>query len=80
MDTDTAQWSNNLFPKASYTNMDKDLRHGKTYTKDAEVAPPSPEQVPLNLWDSPGPESDTESLAQEKAYQQDLQKMVNIIF
>ena len=59
----------------SYTNMDEDLiRTGKTWMKDGQVTPPSPEQVPVNPWDFP--ESDTESLVQEKAYQQELQRRI----
>ncbi|KAM4619772.1 jhy protein homolog [Polymixia lowei] len=57
--------------------MDKGLARGKTDVslKNEHAKPPSPKQEAcLNLWAST--ESDTESLAQERSYQQELQRRI----
>ncbi|XP_071761384.1 jhy protein homolog [Centroberyx gerrardi] len=54
-----------------------DKGHGKMYIrlKNEQEKPPSPTRaVGVNLWDSA--ESDTESLAQERAYQHELQRRI----
>ncbi|XP_076017312.1 jhy protein homolog [Genypterus blacodes] len=58
--------------------MDKHLKHGKTnqMLKNEHEEPHSPTQAAqVDLWDSV--ESDTESLAQERAYQQQLQRCIS---
>lgn len=55
--------------------MEEGLPDDRTYVqwRNGPVQPPVPQQeLGLNLWDSP--ESDTESLAQERAYQKRLQR------
>ncbi|XP_029923979.1 jhy protein homolog [Myripristis murdjan] len=57
--------------------MDRGLTHGKTHSqlKNEEEEPPSPTQAHgVKLWDPA--ESDTESLAQERAYQQQLHRRI----